>query len=209
MDDAINLFNFSESIGSPKFIMSGTISERLLESNEIKSNLNITFYVLYKFFSKLVLKKLSKKTQTKFVWAQLSNLYGLNDNSENILPYTIHKMEKNEEAHFSLADQFYDFLNVRDAAKALRLLSEKHLIEDEYYIGSGSPKILREYINIIQKSFNREGLIKFGTRKDDGYRYFFDWFNIENLVRDTSYQTEFNFEDDMNLIAAKSKIGEK
>lgn len=195
LNDSNELFSIAEKIGVRRFIMTGTISEQLIEQFSINSQIKLTYYAMFKFFSRLSLLKKSIESKTDFVWAQLSNLFGREDNSDNIIPYTVECMLQNKTAYFSKADQLYDFLNVDDAAKALILISESILSKKFYYIGSGNPRILRKFLEAIAIAFNRKELLNFEERPSEGYRYNREWFSINDLIKDCNFYPDVNFED--------------
>lgn len=188
-------YSFSNDIKAHRFISTGTISENLIYQFSLNPNNNITYYAIYKYLTRLVLFKYSKLFKTQIIWAKMSNLYGLEFNSDNLIPYTINSLIKNKIAEFSSATNFYDFLNVNDASKALMLLGSNNSLKKSYYVGSGRPMILKEYLKIIGRAFDKENLLKFGVRSNDNYDYDIEWFSIKDLQLDTKFNVTKKFED--------------
>jgi nucleoside-diphosphate-sugar epimerase len=63
-------------------------------------------------------------------------------------------------------------------------LGEKKVSKNYYFIGSGEPRLLKDYLLEIGKAYGRPDLIKIGVRPDDGILYTFDMFDISSLEND-------------------------
>lgn len=192
---ALICYSFSNEINAKKFISTGTISENLVNQFSLNSHRSITYYALYKYFTWLLLLKYSNIFKTKLIWAKMSNLYGLENNFDNLIPYTITNLLNNKIVEFSNAKNYYDFLHVSDASIALMLLGEKTELKSSYYIGSGEPMILKEYLETVGRLFEKEDLMKFGVRLEDGLDYDIRWFSIEDLQLDTGFRVMKDFKN--------------
>ena len=60
----------------------------------------------------------------------------------NLVSYTLEEILNNREATFGPALQIYDFIYIDDLINAVYRLGENETGADNYFIGSGSPKIL-------------------------------------------------------------------
>mgnify|MGYP000606383362 FL=1 len=80
--------------------------------------------------------------------------------------------------------QPYDFIYVQDLIEAVYRLGEAKLNENFYFIGSGKPRILKEYLAEIGEQCKKSDLIRIGVREDDGIKYTFDMFDTKNLLND-------------------------
>ena len=85
---------------------------------------------------------------------------------------------------FGPAMQPYDFIYVQDLIEAVYRLGEAKLNENFYFIGSGKPRILKEYLAEIGEQCKKSDLIRIGVREDDGIKYTFDMFDTKNLLND-------------------------
>jgi nucleoside-diphosphate-sugar epimerase len=115
---------------------------------------------------------------------QFSNIYGPNNKTGNLVSYTIGELTKGNGATFGPAKQPYDFIYVDDLIEAVLRLGEKNTSKNCYFIGSGEPRILKEYLLEIGHQYGNEELIKIGVRPDDGIAYTMDMFNTKPLVND-------------------------
>lgn len=179
-----------------KFLCAGTIAERAVES---LPNLNKTsggmMYGVAKHCSHIMLETYCKNIDLPFVWMQFSNIYGPSNKTGNLVSYTIGELRKGNEATFGPALQTYDFILVDDLIEAVLRLGEKDTKKSCYFIGSGTPRDLKDYLKEIGSIFGREDLIKLGIRPDDGIKYTIDMFNTSPLKEDIGEYITKSFSD--------------
>ena len=63
-------------------------------------------------------------------------------------------------------------------------LGDRATTKNCYFIGSGEPRQLKDYLNEIGYQYGREDLIQIGVRQDDGIRYSFEMFDTTVLYKD-------------------------
>ena len=200
---AVNMYRFSNELSIPKFLVTGTISEKLVESCQYQ-NTRLTEYAISKYATRIFLSNLSKTYKTKLIYAQLSNLYGSDPSVNNLIQLIINKLSKKEEVELTKCNQPYDFMYVDDCAEALRLLSEKDLSKETFcFVGSGKPKILKEFLIDIGNQFRENDLLKFGSKKSDGFKYEFSWFDTSNLSLLTGFKPTKIFTERISEIIKK------
>jgi nucleoside-diphosphate-sugar epimerase len=202
--NSIICLEFAKSLGCKKFVSTGTITENLVEQLELvdRDSDNI-FYGLAKFTSFKMLLLMSKKHGISLVWAQLSNVYGEDDKTGNIISYVISNLKNNKIAEVSLAESYYDFVHIDDVAIALTLLGEKFTSRNKYYIGSGYPRLLKEFLIDIGIIMNKTNLIGLGKRTGDGIFFDLSMFNIEELQNDTNFSTLRTFQENIRKLVNK------
>lgn len=61
-----------------------------------------------------------------------------------------------------------------DLIEAVYRLEVMETKDNFYYIGSGTPRILEDYLKAIGEICGRPDLIRIGERQDDGIRYGYD-----------------------------------
>ena len=163
-----------------KFIGIGTITELAYLDNQNNSSPSI-IYGKYKYECYKRLSVFFKSTNIQFIWLRLANIYGSNNLSGNILGYTFQKLMNNQIAEFGPCNQYYDFVYVDDEIDAIvSFIQDIELINDNYFLGSGSPKLLKDYISTIGKIFNKEHLLQIGARQNDGIVFKKDIFDSSN-----------------------------
>ena len=196
IDMTIKCAKVAKELAVKKFLCAGTVAERNIES---LSNLSATgagmFYGAAKHAAHLMLETYCKNIGLDFVWMQFSNIYGPSNKTGNLISYTLNQLNNNEEATFGPAKQPYDFIFVDDLINAIYLLGINNTNNDFYFIGSGKPMILSEYLIKVGKICNKEHLIKIGVRPDDGIKYSFDMFENKELINDIGNYISMEFEE--------------
>ncbi len=168
-----------------KLLCAGTIAERNVESLPYLSS--VTGGMMYgaaKYTTRLMLETYCKNIGLDYVWMQFSNIYGPNNKTGNLVSYTIGELIKGNEATFGPALQPYDFIYIDDLIEAVFRLGKSKTNKSTYFIGSGEPKILKEYLYEIGRIYGREELIKVGIRPDDGIVYTLEMFDVTSLKND-------------------------
>lgn len=196
IDMTIKCAKVAKELSVKKFLCAGTVAERNIES---LSNLSATgagmFYGAAKHAAHLMLETYCKNIGLDFVWMQFSNIYGPSNKTGNLISYTLNQLNNNEEATFGPAKQPYDFIFVDDLINAIYLLGINKTNKNYYFIGSGKPMILSEYLIKVGKACNKEHLIKIGVRSDDGIKYSFDMFDNKNLLNDIGNYISMDFDE--------------
>ncbi len=95
---------------------------------------------------------------------QFSNVYGPRNKTGNLVSYTIGELLAGREATFGPALQPYDFIFIDDLIEAVYRLAFRKTQKNTYFIGSGKPRILKDYLSEIGVICNKAGLIKIGVR---------------------------------------------
>ena len=152
-------------------------------------------YGVAKHCTHLMLETYCKNIGLEFVWMQFSNIYGPANKTGNLVSYTIGELEKGNEASFGPALQPYDFILVDDLIEAVLRLGENKTSKNSYFIGSGEPRQLKDYLLEIGQLCGKEELIKIGLRPDDGIKYTLDMFNTAPLKDDIGEYITKNFTD--------------
>ncbi len=195
VETALFSARLAKELGCKKFLCAGTIAERGLESLPVLKTVGSgMLYGASKQAARTLLETYCKNVGLEFVWMQFSNIYGPSNRTGNIVSYTLSQLMKNEEATFGKADQPYDLVFVDDLIKAAYLLGAKDTSKSFYFIGSGSPRILGDYLRTIGRLAGKEELIRIGLRPDDGVRYDYSMFDAAPLIRDIGEYVSMPFE---------------
>ena len=196
----------AKNLNCKKFVCAGTVTEKIAENIlNIEVKAENAIYGIAKHTAHCLIDIVCKKLELQYVWARLSNIYGGSNTSGNIVSYTLNELSKGNIPAFSKAQQPYDLMYIKDAAKALYLLGEKELKSNCYFVGSGEPRILKDYLFAIRDVFGKGAKIDIGKRPEDGLKYYEEWFETTKLQRDTGFRTTFTFEE--AIIETISKCG--
>ena len=186
----------AKELNCKKFICTGTITEKIAE-NILNINVKAenTIYGIAKHTTHCLLDVLCKKLDLSYVWARLSNIYGGNNSTGNIISYALGEFQEGKRPAFSKAEQPYDLMYIKDAVRALYLLGKDDLKKSCYFVGSGHPRILKEYLLALRDIFGSEADIGLGEKPEDGLQYYKEWFEITALQKDTGFKAAYTFEE--------------
>lgn len=179
----INCAKLCKAIGVKKLLCAGTVAEQAVHS---LPNLSQTsggmMYGVAKHCAHLMLEDYCKNIGLQFVWMQFSNIYGVGNKTGNLVSYTLSELLKGSEATFGPAAQPYDFIYVDDLLEAVYRLGISETKESCYFIGSGSPRILKEYLLKIGELAGMPEKVGIGIRPDDGIKYDYSMFDTKPLI---------------------------
>ncbi|NCB43001.1 MAG: NAD(P)-dependent oxidoreductase [Clostridia bacterium] len=180
-----------------KLLCAGTISEKIaetvLDSKAVSQNM---IYAESKHNLHYLLDIVCRNNGLEYIWMQFSNIFGPGNNSGNIINYMLTELKSGRIPTFSEGTQPYDFLYVEDLVSAIRMLAEMDTRSKCYFIGSGEPRQLREYLLETARIFG-DAQIGLGLRPDDGQCFKEEWFSIDKLKADTGFSCKWSFADAM------------
>jgi len=195
----------ANDLGCEKFIVTGTISECLSENIGLMAKKeNISPYAIAKLTAFKVLTAYCSKVKLPLVWARLGNVYGSDNETGNLISYAITELIEGRSPTFSSGTQPYDFINIASVICILTELVYRDLNKDLYYVGSGFPRLLREYLLIIDEVFKPGPSIKLDVREEDGLIYKLEWFDVNDLCRDIGYSPNDNFLSDLQSMKSQN-----
>lgn len=186
----------AKELGCKKYLCAGTIAERSIESlpllNKTSSGM---MYAAAKKCNHIMLENYCKNIDLNFIWMQFSNIYGPNNKTGNLISYTLTQLKQGLPATFGPAQQPYDFIYVDDLVEAIFRLGINTTKKNFYFIGSGSPMILSNYLTKIGTVFRRQDLIQIGIREDDNIKYDFEMMAIDELVSEIGNYVSGTFDE--------------
>lgn len=196
IETVLEFANTAKKLECEKFLCAGTIAEQSVNSlSRLTETGGGMMYGAAKHSAHIMLETYCKNIGLNFVWMQFSNIYGPKNKTGNLVSYTVGKLLNGEAAEFGPAQQPYDFIYVDDLIEAVLRLGNTKTNESSYFIGSGEPRLLKDYLTEIGESVGRPDLIKVGVRPDDGIVYTYDMFDTSKLVRDIGCYAATSFTD--------------
>lgn len=183
-------------IGCRKFLCAGTVAEQSVVSlpNLERTNGGM-IYGVSKHCAHLLLETYCKNVGLDFVWMQFSNIYGVGNRTGNLVNYALSELLVGNTASFGPAEQPYDFIYVDDLIEAIYRIGEKINRCNSYFIGSGKPRVLKEYLLRIGELCGLKDKVEIGARADDGIRYDIGMFDIRSLQEDIGEYVNVEFDD--------------
>lgn len=196
---AVDCANVCKQIGVKKLLCAGTVAENATYS---LPNLTQTsggmMYGVAKHACQLIVEDYCKNIGLSFVWMQFSNIYGVGNKTGNLVSYTLGELMAGKEATFGPAVQPYDFIYVDDLIEAVYRLGANETKKAFYYIGSGNPRILKEYLLRIGELAGYSDKVGVGIRPDDGIKYSMDMFSNKDLVEAIGEYVSTDFDNGIN-----------
>lgn len=202
MESTLILYQLACDLLVKRFIALGTVSENLIDDqSSLLSRHPHLWYAWAKRKTYLRLTALSRYQQTELLWVQLPNVYGLDNTSGNLISYTLQTLHDKKELSFTHAEQPYDLIHVSDVVRALYTLGFfPKFKENHYYIGSGFPRKLKDYLTYIITTYGYRGDMGFGKRSEDHLVFHLKWFDTTSFSEETGFQVSKTFEEHMSSL---------
>ena len=196
---AVDCANICKQLNVKKLLCAGTVAENATFSlPELAKTSGGMMYGVAKHACRLILEDYCKNIGQQFVWMQFSNIYGVGNKTGNLVSYTLGELLAGKEATFGPATQPYDFIYVDDLIEAVYRLGANDTNKAFYYIGSGSPRILKDYLLRIGDLAGCANKVGIGIRPDDGIKYTMDMFCNKDLVEAIGEYACTSFDDGIN-----------
>ena len=193
---AIECASICKQIDCKKLLCAGTVAEQTTFSLPLLTKTNGgMMYGVAKHCGHLMLESYCKNIGQPFVWMQFSNIYGVGNRTGNLVSYTLDEILAEKVATFGPADQPYDFIYVDDLIEAVYRIGANENRHEMYYIGSGAPCLLKEYLWRIGEIAGRRDKIGVGMRPNDGIKYSFEMFDTTPLCEDIGEYVSTPFDD--------------
>lgn len=188
--------NIAKAFHCRKYLCAGTIAERAVESlGHLDKTSGGMIYGTAKHCTRLMLETYCKNIGLDCVWMQFSNIYGPKNKTGNLVSYTLGELVKGKPASFGPANQPYDFIYVDDLIEAVFRLGKCRTTRKTYFIGSGEPQVLKDYLMMIGEIADKPELIQIGRRPDDGIVYSLDMFDTTPLKQEIGEYVSKTFHD--------------
>lgn len=192
---AVDCADICKKLGAKKYLCAGTVAENAIFSlSKLDKTSGGMMYGVAKHACRLIVEDYCKNIGQQFVWMQFSNIYGVGNKTGNLVSYTLGELMAGNEPTFGPGLQPYDFIYVDDLLEAVYRLGVSVTPKSFYYIGSGHPRILKEYLCRIGELFGTPDKILIGVRPDDGIIYTRDMFDNIDLVEAIGDYVETDFD---------------
>ena len=200
---AVDCANICKKLSVKKYLCAGTVAENATFSfSNLQQTSGGMMYGVAKHACRLIVEDYCKNIGQNFVWMQFSNIYGVGNKTGNLVSYTLGELMAGKEATFSPALQPYDFIYVEDLIEAVYRLGANETKKAFYYIGSGSPRILKNYLLRIGELVGYADKVGIGIRPDDGIKYSMDMFCNKDLVEAVGEYVSTDFDNGINKTIA-------
>lgn len=154
-----------------------------------------------KLAAHLMGETVAKLNGIEFIPVVITNIYGVGEKSARMIYTSINKLVHKEHCSFTAGYQTYDFIYITDAINAIIAVAEKGKAFNRYYIGSGEPKPLREFLLEMRDIVDPEAELGLGDIPFKGVDISYDQFDLKKIERDTGYVNQIPFAQGIKMTA--------
>lgn len=193
----LDVVHTAAKLGIKRFVGAGTIAEYdnlCYLPNDGAVPDSIAMYGSAKIAAHFMSKIECNKLGMEHVWGIFSNIYGPDSEVNNFVKYAADTMLAGERAAFTAGEQYYDFVYISDFINGLYLMGEYGKANHEYFIGSGAPRKLKEYIYAIKDAIDENIELYMGEIPFHGISLKPEQLSIKKLQNDTGYVPLVDFE---------------
>lgn len=193
-----------KEIGCKRVVYASSINEmetyEYLQSDDIEPAGGY-IYGTGKLAAHLMGETVAKLNGVEFIPVIITNIYGVGEKSARMIYTSVNKLVHKEHCSFTAGYQTYDFIYITDAIASIIAVAEKGKAFNRYYIGSGSPKPLREFLLEMRDIVDPEAEIGLGDLPFKGVDISYDQFDLKKVERDTGYQNRVSFSEGIRMTA--------
>lgn len=201
---ACDYIKLCSEIGCKRVVYASSINEmetyEYLQSDDIEPAGGY-IYGTGKLAAHLMGETVAKLNGIEFIPVIITNIYGVGEKSARMIYTSINKLVHKEHCSFTAGYQTYDFIYITDAINSIIAVAEKGKAFNRYYIGSGEPKPLREFLLEMRDIVDPEAVLGLGDIPFMGVDISYDQFDLKKVERDTGYQNEVPFAEGIRMTA--------
>ena len=193
--DAVSLAN---RLGCSVFVGAGSQAEYGRVSGALSSKTATepeNGYGIAKLTAGRMSRIMCRELGMKHVWARILSVYGEYDGENSMVMSTINKILNGEATAFTPAEQVWDYMYSSDAAEALVAIAERGKDGAVYCLGSGEPKRLCEYIEMIRDAVDKNAELGIGKLPYANNQVMYLCADISELIRDTGFVPKVTFSE--------------
>lgn len=192
------------SIGCARFIYASSINEmetyEYLQSDGIEPSGGY-IYGTGKLAAHLMGETVAKMEGIDFIPVIITNIYGVGEKSARLVYTSIRKLLRGEHCSFTSGLQNYDFIYITDAINSIVEVAEKGRGFTRYYIGSGEPGPLRDFLLKIRDIVAPDADLGLGDIPFKGVSVDYGQFSLKQVEIDTGYKNKVSFEEGIRMTA--------
>ena len=201
---ACDYIKLCSEIGCKRVVYASSINEmetyEYLQSDDIEPAGGY-IYGTGKLAAHLMGETVAKLNGIEFIPVIITNIYGVGEKSARMIYTSINKLVHKEHCSFTAGYQTYDFIYITDAINSIIAVAEKGKAFHRYYIGSGEPKPLREFLLEMRDIVDPEAELGLGDIPFKGVDISYDQFDLKKVERDTGYKNEVPFAEGIRMTA--------
>lgn len=204
--ESLNALEVADNLRCKKFIQIGTMEEvfalKYLEAdhNQVSRKNRHIIYALAKISARRLLKVKSKSMNIEYNYVNHSHVMGEGDEKDSFLQTTLIKLIKNEALIFSSGEQLFDVISLQDCVEGYWLVGDLGKNGEDYWVGSGYPKRLRQYVEIMYHMYPSKQQMQFGNLGYEEVSVEPIEFSTEKLTTDTGYSPKMSYQETVRFL---------
>lgn len=198
---SVSALEVASSLGCKRFIHIGSMEEefarKYFELNHHNSNYwnRHLIYAVAKISAKNALKLKSLELGLDFIYVNHSHVMGPGDDKDSFLQVTLQNILQANDQIFSNGNQYFDVISLNDCVEAYKLIYCEGKPNSDYWVGSGNPRFLREYVERMYRLFQPNKELQFGSLPYNDVQLESRVFSTQNLELDTGFKPKMTYED--------------
>lgn len=193
-----------KNIGCKRILYASSINE--METYEYLQSDNVEpgggyIYGTAKLAAHLMGETVACMNGVEFIPVIITNIYGIGEKSARLIYTSIKKLLKGEYCSFTEGYQMYDFIYISDAINSIIEVANKGMAFVRYYIGSGNPKPLREFLLQMRDIVSPNAGLGLGDIPFKGVNVNYNQFKMRQVENDTGYINQVSFERGIKMTA--------
>lgn len=203
---SVSALETAKSLGCARFIHVGTMEEAFTEEYlklDHRKHSQYNRHVIYsvaKMAAKNALRMRAMQLDMEFIYVLHSHVMGPNDDKDSFLQVTLQKLIRGDELIFSTGEQLFDVISLEDCSLGYYLICKSGRPGETYWVGSGNPIQLREYVERMYQLYPSGREMQFGKLQYNDIVLKKEAFSITNLINDTGYQPSMTFEQTVQIL---------
>jgi len=195
--DNVSLLALAKSC--KKIVVTGTVSEHLCTQIETENQFHpIAFYLHTKRYIRNMFEQFSLQNAVTLVYCTFCHPIGYYNKTNQIFAKLAIDIMQGEVCTFGPANYFFDVIAVEDLAHALYLCGVSSLKRQVYYVGSGNPQILKQYIKQARDILNPDGELQFDGAVGATQPLQREWLDCSEFCAETGFVPKVDFEEAFN-----------
>lgn len=199
---ACDYVTVASKIGCKRFVYASSINEmetyEYLQSDDINPSGGY-IYGTGKLAAHLMGEVVAKQNGIDFIPVIITNIYGAGEKSARLINTSIRQLLNKEHCSFTEGKQTYDFIYITDAIASIVEVAEKGKAFNRYYIGSGNPKPLREFLLEMKDVVDSSAELGLGDLPFNGIDISYKQFKLKKVEEDTGYKNKISFKDGIKM----------
>lgn len=196
----VNTYQVASKLAISRYIFCGSMEEAFADAytkldyrKDSQANRHVV-YALAKVAARDALKAAYSSAAPDLLFATNSHVIGVEDDKDSFLQVALIKMLKKEAIEMTSGEQLFDVIHVNDCARAYQAIAERGKTSKSYWVGSGAPRPLRDYV-LEMSAIHPKSKIHFGVVPFNDVILDACIFDTQELADDTSFKVKITFRE--------------